>query len=153
MKTEKVVSVNTQSTGPRYVIVTSKNRTVTANTVIIATNHSALQAKDPNDPANYANRAAVMRALNRNDDAIADLRKGLTLNPGASRKKQIETNVYNHEFFVIDGQPSGPDFAVKFPFDVKAGPDTLGGRPCGNLRLVSSKCLVASNRAPCAGSR
>ena len=33
------------------------------------------------------------------------------------------------------------------------GPDTLGGRPCANLRLVSSKCLVASNRAPCAGSR
>jgi hypothetical protein len=35
-------------------------------------------------------------------------------------KKVIETNVYNHEFFVIDDQPSGPDFTVKFPFDVKA---------------------------------
>ena len=31
-----------------------------------------------------------MRALNRNDDAIADLRKGLTLKPSATRKKQIE---------------------------------------------------------------
>jgi hypothetical protein len=41
-------------------------------------------------------------------------------------KKPIETNVYNHQFFVIDGQPSGPDFAVKFPFDVKAGPDMRG---------------------------
>jgi tetratricopeptide (TPR) repeat protein len=46
---------------------------------------------DPKDPANYANRAAVMRALDRKDDAIADLRKGLTLNPGAARKKQLET--------------------------------------------------------------
>ena len=44
----------------------------------------------PNDPANYANRAAVMRALNRNDDAIADLRKGLTLKPNETRKRQIE---------------------------------------------------------------
>ena len=41
-------------------------------------------------------------------------------------KKRIETNVYNHQFFVIDGQPSGPDFAVKFPFDVKAGQDMRG---------------------------
>jgi tetratricopeptide (TPR) repeat protein len=45
---------------------------------------------DPNDAANYANRAAVMRALNRNDDAIADLRKGLSLNPNATRKRELE---------------------------------------------------------------
>ena len=31
-----------------------------------------------------------MRALNRNDDAIADLRKGLSLNPNATRKRQLE---------------------------------------------------------------
>ena len=31
-----------------------------------------------------------MRALSRNDDAIADLRKGLTLNPSESRKHQLE---------------------------------------------------------------
>jgi len=35
-------------------------------------------------------------------------------------KKVIETNVYNHHFFVIDGQPSGPDFTVKFPFELKS---------------------------------
>jgi hypothetical protein len=28
----------------------------------------------------------------------------------------IETDVYNHNFFVIDQQPTGPDFVVKFPF-------------------------------------
>jgi len=38
-------------------------------------------------------------------------------------KKTIETNVYNHEFFVIDGQPTGPDFVVRFPFDLKADRD------------------------------
>jgi hypothetical protein len=28
----------------------------------------------------------------------------------------IETDVYNHNFFVMDQQPTGPDFIVKFPF-------------------------------------
>jgi hypothetical protein len=31
-------------------------------------------------------------------------------------KKPIETNVYDHNFFVIDKQPTGPDFSVEFPF-------------------------------------
>jgi hypothetical protein len=31
-------------------------------------------------------------------------------------KKTIETNVYNHNFLVIDKQPTGPDFLVEFPF-------------------------------------
>lgn len=31
-------------------------------------------------------------------------------------EKKIETNVYNHNFFVIDQQPTGPDFTVEFPF-------------------------------------
>jgi hypothetical protein len=34
-------------------------------------------------------------------------------------KRPIETAQYNHNFFVIDGQPSGPDFAVKFPFELR----------------------------------
>ena len=31
-------------------------------------------------------------------------------------KQAIETNVYNHNFFVMDKQPIGPDFVVTFPF-------------------------------------
>ncbi|HTE33620.1 MAG TPA: hypothetical protein VK666_24730 [Chryseolinea sp.] len=31
-------------------------------------------------------------------------------------KKIIETDVYNHNFFVMDKQPIGPDFIVKLPF-------------------------------------
>jgi hypothetical protein len=34
--------------------------------------------------------------------------------------KTIETNVYSHNFYVIDGTPSGPDMHVKFPFELKA---------------------------------
>jgi len=33
-------------------------------------------------------------------------------------KQTIETDVYDHNFFVIDKQPVGPDFVVKFPFNL-----------------------------------
>jgi hypothetical protein len=35
-------------------------------------------------------------------------------------RNTIETDVYNHNFFVIDGQQTGPDLSVTFPFDPKA---------------------------------
>lgn len=35
-------------------------------------------------------------------------------------KMLIETSVYDHNFFIIDGQPTGPDVTVRFPFAVKA---------------------------------
>jgi hypothetical protein len=38
-------------------------------------------------------------------------------------QRTIETSVYDHDFFVIDGQPTGPDFVVKFPFTPKATQD------------------------------
>jgi hypothetical protein len=34
--------------------------------------------------------------------------------------KAIATNVYNHGFFMLDSQPTGPDFTVTFRFDIKA---------------------------------
>ncbi|GAB2602769.1 hypothetical protein [Spirosoma areae] len=34
-------------------------------------------------------------------------------------QKIIETSVYNHNFWVIDKQPTGPQIAVRFPFEVK----------------------------------
>ncbi len=41
-------------------------------------------------------------------------------------KKAIATNVYNHNFFVIDGKPSGPDVTLKFPFAPKTLADVSG---------------------------
>jgi hypothetical protein len=38
----------------------------------------------------------------------------------------IETSQYNHNFFVVDGQPTGPDFMVTFPFDLKAAQPLRG---------------------------
>jgi hypothetical protein len=33
-------------------------------------------------------------------------------------KRPIDTAVYDHNFFVIDGTPTGPEFTVKFPFEL-----------------------------------
>jgi hypothetical protein len=35
-------------------------------------------------------------------------------------KKPIETSVYEHNFFMLDSQPTGPDIVVSFPFAVRA---------------------------------
>ena len=33
-------------------------------------------------------------------------------------QKTIETSVYDHDFFMLDGKTTGPDFVVKFPVEV-----------------------------------
>jgi hypothetical protein len=58
-------------------------------------------------------------------------------------KRLIETNVYNHNFFVIDGQPSGPDFVVKFPFDLTATRDRLGSGTTHGGELTYAQELPA----------
>ncbi len=35
-------------------------------------------------------------------------------------EKPIETTVYNHNFFVIDGEPTGPNIVTKFPYQIQA---------------------------------
>lgn len=41
--------------------------------------------------------------------------------------RNIETRVFNHNFFVIDKQDVGPGFAVKFPFPIEGDESRLGG--------------------------
>lgn len=41
-------------------------------------------------------------------------------------KRIIDTSPYNHNFFMIDELPVGPDYTVKFPFNLKAS-DNLKG--------------------------
>ena len=43
-------------------------------------------------------------------------------------KKTIATGGYDHDFFMIDNQPTGPDFVVSFPFEPKAvSPQAIAG--------------------------
>jgi hypothetical protein len=41
-------------------------------------------------------------------------------------KRKIDTQVYNHDFYVIDGQPTGPAFTIRFPFKPRAVEDLKG---------------------------
>jgi hypothetical protein len=41
-------------------------------------------------------------------------------------KETIETDVYNHDFYMIAGMPSGPDVTVQFPFEPRATQDLKG---------------------------
>lgn len=54
-------------------------------------------------------------------------------------QKTIETSVYNHNFFIIDGQPTGPGIEVRFPFTV-----TGEGKGFGTTIQAQGKRLVYS---------
>ncbi len=61
--------------------------------------------------------------------------------------KNIATNVYNHNFFVIDGKTSGPDFAVRFPFAPKALADVSGKLEIHGNELTYVRDLPADQSA------
>ncbi len=54
-------------------------------------------------------------------------------------KQPIRTSVYNHNFFVIDKQPTGPGIEVELPFTVKAE-----GKGFGDLIQTQGNRLVYS---------
>ncbi|MEO8075368.1 MAG: hypothetical protein ABI818_03505 [Acidobacteriota bacterium] len=51
-------------------------------------------------------------------------------------RKTIATSVYNHDFFMLDRQPTGPDFVVRFPFVPRAS------RPLEGLVEIRGKEVV-----------
>ena len=67
-------------------------------------------------------------------------------------KLPIETSVYDHNFFIIDKQPTGPTVNVQFPFDVKAEGKGFGStiQAQGN-RLVYSRDLEKKENVYSAG--
>ena len=54
-------------------------------------------------------------------------------------KKRIETSQYNHNFFVMDGQPTGPASNVTFPFDLKPVRAFQGGIAESRGKQISYK--------------
>jgi hypothetical protein len=63
-------------------------------------------------------------------------------------KRAIATSVYNHNFLVLDGQPPGPDFVIKVPFEIKTrqAPDKTLTEVRGNqfvyLKALKDKEVV-----------
>lgn len=59
----------------------------------------------------------------------------------------IETSVYNHNFFVIDKQPSGPDFTISFPFELRGTRAMEGYAEVRGKRIQYLKPLRNDDRA------
>ena len=51
--------------------------------------------------------------------------------------KPIETSTYNHNFFVIDGEPTGPNISTTFPYEVSAE-----GKGFGTIAEAKNKSIV-----------
>lgn len=62
----------------------------------------------------------------------------ITHNLKNTGKQIIETDMYNHNFFVFDNQPVGPAFMVKFPFSL--GGDQ--GRGMGSIAELRDNMII-----------
>ncbi|UFH53398.1 hypothetical protein [Spirosoma sp. KNUC1025] len=67
-------------------------------------------------------------------------------------KQPIEASTYNHNFFIIDKQPTGPTVNIQFPFDVKGEGKGFGSTILtqGN-RLIYSRALDKKENVYSAG--
>jgi len=54
----------------------------------------------------------------------------------------IDTNVFNHNFYMLDGKPTGPDVVVKFPFEVHSDRDWKGLAETRGREIVYLKELT-----------
>ena len=64
--------------------------------------------------------------------------------------KTIDSSVYEHNFYMLDGLPTGPDVVVKFPFAVRAAADLKGmaetrGNEFGYLKELAQGQSVATD--------
>jgi hypothetical protein len=62
-------------------------------------------------------------------------------------RKTIDGTVFDHNFFVIDGQPTGPDFTVTFPFAAKAEAPMTGLAEVRGNQVVYLKPLEEKQTA------
>lgn len=53
-------------------------------------------------------------------------------------KRALETDVYNHNFFLLDHQPTGPGLVLRFPFLLKSE----GARGLGELAEIQGDSIV-----------
>jgi hypothetical protein len=67
--------------------------------------------------------------------------------------KPIATNNYNHGFFMLDAQPTGPDVVVTFPFDEDRPVDEPGGGSERETDRLSHRTPAKRQRARRGGWR
>jgi hypothetical protein len=61
--------------------------------------------------------------------------------------KTIESDVYEHNFYMLDAQPTGPQIVIHFPFDVRAAGDMNGLAETRGKTLVYLKELASGQSA------
>ncbi len=54
--------------------------------------------------------------------------------------KRIETDQFNHNFFMIDDGITGPGFSLKFPFEVRAAANTR--KPLPNVEFTGNELII-----------
>jgi hypothetical protein len=98
------------------------------------------ELKDPSSGYGYVYRKVVRLTAGKPEMVIEHQLKNTGTRP-------IQSNVYNHNFLVLDSQPPGPDFEITFPFQLEAtrGPTEGLGAIRGN-RLVYLKPLEGEER-------
>jgi hypothetical protein len=57
-------------------------------------------------------------------------------------QQTIETSVYNHNLFVFDQQPTGPDFEVQFPFKLSGKLEGQKGTGTTDLAAIKDRGIV-----------
>jgi hypothetical protein len=61
--------------------------------------------------------------------------------------KTIDTEVYDHDFFMLDGAPTGPGMVVRFPFEPKPSRDLGSGAKIDGKQIVYGQELQARQSA------
>jgi hypothetical protein len=59
----------------------------------------------------------------------------------------IDTQVYDHDFYVLDGAATGPDMEVRFPFEAKAEKDLGNGARVEGKKIVYDRELQTGQSA------
>ncbi|HUX27588.1 MAG TPA: hypothetical protein VMV39_02325 [Terracidiphilus sp.] len=59
----------------------------------------------------------------------------------------IDTQVYDHDFFMLDSAPTGPDMVVRFPFDPKADKDLGSGARIDGRQIIYNRELKTGETA------
>jgi hypothetical protein len=60
-------------------------------------------------------------------------------------KRTIDTSVYDHDFYMLDHQPTGPDFKVKFPFAAKVDGEFHAPGKVEGQEITYERELAAEN--------
>lgn len=62
-------------------------------------------------------------------------------------RRLIETPAYNHNFLVMDDQPSGPDFVIKVPFEILPARDRSGVMQIRGKEVIFTRELAGDERS------